>query len=85
MLFILMLPITMAMVTAPSEQSLVQASCQSCHSLKKVYKKMGQNETVWENTLNRMQSKGSGLNTKQNTLLATYLATTDAKTFGLCN
>jgi len=85
LLLMLLMPLTMAMVAAPSEPSLVEASCQGCHSLKKVCKKMGQSETAWAKTLKRMQNKGSGLTDNQNTLLAAFLSKTNAKTSGLCN
>ena len=83
-LFLFTLTMAMAAAAPPSQTTLVQSSCQRCHSLKRVCNKLGQDQKSWATTLNRMQKKGSGLSDTQNTLLATFLSGSDAATAEFC-
>ena len=85
LLLVLALPLTMAMVAAPSETSLVKASCARCHSLSRVCKKLGQNEQAWQKTLTRMQAKGAAITDSQIPTVAAFLSTTDSKASGFCD
>ena len=84
LLIIMALPCSLAMVAAPSETSLVQASCSRCHSLNRVCKKLGQSQKAWEKTITRMQSKGAGITDSQITPVAAFLSQNDTTTSGLC-
>ncbi len=59
---------------AASTKTLLSQKCSTCHSLDKVEGALGKKDTsVWQDTIERMRSKGAKLTDKEQDVLAKYL------------